>query len=218
MIFEKLFRKKKAEPIPLEITEKAVRKIRSQLASRPVGIRSIFRIELNYKKESYSCSVGFIEKKDDLQTLYSYPIEISISQEDERFLEKCTLEYSDEDSMFYVYPNVEMEIERLPGKNICRYSLNRNIFHPESPIKEIAIDSNAVPPKIPAFIRKLFQAGAVSLYAKEHFFQIEFSDSDITEEQEDIFAEIIKEYFDTCSYPLYAEANQIILKRIHFSD
>ncbi|HMV79428.1 MAG TPA: hypothetical protein PL048_12920 [Leptospiraceae bacterium] len=217
MIFEKLFRKKKSEPVPLEITDKAVKKIRSQLASRPVGIRSVFKIEVDYRKESYSCSVGFMEKKDEIRTLYSYPIEISISAEDERFLEKFTLEYSDEDSLFYVYPNVEMEIERLPAKNIVRYSLNREIFHPESPLKEIATDKESVPLKIPAFIKKLFQAGAVSVYAKERFFQIEFPDSDITEEQEDIFAEIIKEYYDSCSYPLSAEANQIIPKRQYFS-
>ncbi|HNM06546.1 MAG TPA: hypothetical protein PKK05_26745, partial [Leptospiraceae bacterium] len=106
---------------------------------------------------------------------------------------------------------------RLPAKNIVRYSLNREIFHPESPLKEIATDKESVPLKIPAFIKKLFQAGAVSVYAKERFFQIEFPDSDITEEQEDIFAEIIKEYYDSCSYPLSAEANQIIPKRQYFS-
>ena len=216
MIFEKLFRKKKSESVPLEITDKAVKKIRSQLASRPVGIRSVFRIEIDYKKESYSCSVGFIEKKENLNTLYSYPVEISISKEDERFLEKFTLEYSEEDALFYVYPNVEISIERLPGKNICRFSLNRDVFHPDSPLKEIALEKENLPLKIPSFIKKFFEVGAISAYSIDNFYQIEFPTSEISTEQEDSFAEIIKEYYDICSYPLYADEHQIVPKRLAF--
>ncbi|MDX1957389.1 MAG: hypothetical protein SFU98_02395 [Leptospiraceae bacterium] len=190
---------------PLEFTETAIQKIQNQLSSRPNGVESCFKVQVNYKPDRAFVQVGFDEWKNQ-STIFDYPVRIQITEKDELFLRGFTIEFSEEDQSFYIYPNVEFIAEPTPKKNIVRFVLNRNIIHPNSKEKEFIFGVGMKQEISSPLIQSISNSkGFSSMYITENKIQIEFLPDLASLENEEKVASILLDHFERKGYPLFIE-------------
>jgi hypothetical protein len=202
----------KANLSPLRFSDAAISKIQSQLNSRPSGIRSTFKIQLQYEPDRFYVQVGFDEFKPGQSTLFHYPFPLFISNADEKLLRGSLLDYLEEEKSFFLYPEIEIEAEDTPKTDIIKFFINRLIISESSPEKEFAIshkdfDSS----KHPFFLNALFSTGLVeSIYLKSNWVQIELSREKIGRDSEQKIADVLLDYFEKCGYSMYINNEKII--------
>jgi Fe-S cluster assembly iron-binding protein IscA len=201
--FKKLFNQSSKLTInekPLCFTERALSKIREHLASRPTGVQSVFTILVEHKKEGAVYSVGFEDSKHYKKTLHAYPIPLVISEKDEHFLQGSTLDYSFEDNVFTIYPDIEIEVLDTPNKNIIRVFINRRVISIHSELSEYAIDHNTYSQNsetFPKLIQTLFKTQLVeSVYIRENMFSIEKVKMASLPDFEETIVEILMSHFE----------------------
>ncbi|MCB1179126.1 MAG: hypothetical protein KDK36_16190, partial [Leptospiraceae bacterium] len=77
----------------LKISNEAEEKITSQLESRPKGIKSTFKIQIQYEPDRFYVQVGFDEFQPGQDTIFSYPFPLLISRNDELLLRGSKIDY-----------------------------------------------------------------------------------------------------------------------------
>ncbi|HNB97426.1 MAG TPA: NifU N-terminal domain-containing protein [Leptospiraceae bacterium] len=213
-IFKTIFKEKKTLSVnesPLFFTENAIAKINEHIESRPVGIKSAFKIQIVYEKEKIQCQVGFDDYKLIRKTLYEYPVPVILNEKDELFLRGAYIDYHLENDAFFYYPNIHLEVLSRFKNSILVFYLDRNIVSPKSQIQSIAIQQTSLPNKMPLLIRKLFETDLVeSIYAERNFISVEKKVSNQTDlEVEEKITDVILSYYETCGYPLWVSDHNI---------
>ncbi|AXR60837.1 hypothetical protein [Leptospira mayottensis] len=135
--------------LPLRFSEEAVAVIRTHLANRP---ESSFHLRIERKGGHASVQVGY-EQKKNLNTIHAYPIKIEISEEDEICLEGSRIDWKPEKQEFYIYPDVDLDIEYQNILNRFKIRANRNVFRNDK--ARIYRDPSEFPNWFPLRIRKL---------------------------------------------------------------
>jgi len=195
---------------PLQIEQSAIERIQMQIASRPKDIKSSFRIELVFKPNKVEYRVGFVESKEQ-ELLFSYPVPIQMNKLDEKFLQNCTLEYDASSGNFLLFPDVLVSAENTPSKNIIKFNINKNIIHPSSELKELALDKTKLKENenITLFQNLLKLDYILSIFIKNNSISVEYNDSENIEEKESKTADTILRYFTDFGYPLLLTVNKI---------
>jgi hypothetical protein len=193
---------------PLEFTDNAIIKIKDQIGSRPQGIRTGFKVQVEYKPDRAFTKVGF-DEYFSISTIFQYPIPITISEKDEIFLRGHLIDFFEEENAFFIYPNIEISAEDTPRKNIVRFHINRYIIHPESPEKQYVFGKGMKTENAPPLIKSISSAkGFLSLYAACNKIQIEFLPQEICLKNEEKMASILLDHFERKGYPLYVQDGQ----------
>ncbi|AOP34999.1 hypothetical protein A0128_14765 [Leptospira tipperaryensis] len=135
--FKNRFTTSKIALPPLQFSEIAISAIRKHLEKRP---QSAFQVRIERKKHRVDVQVGYDQKKN-LKTLYSYPVLLEISKEDEICLEGSRLDWDEESSDFRIYPDVDLEIEYGMVRKRFQILVNRFVFQDENR-KEIYNEGN----------------------------------------------------------------------------
>ncbi|TGM52864.1 hypothetical protein [Leptospira adleri] len=125
--FKKLSFAPKFSLLPLQFSETAISVIQKHLENRN---QSAFQIRLERKQRRVDVQVGYDQKKNQ-KTLYSYPIPLQVSKEDEICLEGSRLDWDEENFDFRIYPDVDLEIEYGSVLNRFRITVNRFVFEDE---------------------------------------------------------------------------------------
>ncbi len=205
------FEKETIPPLkPLQIEQSAMERIQMQIASRPKNIKSSFQIELVFKPNKVEYRVGFVESKEQ-ELLFSYPVPLQLNKLDEEFLQNCTLEYDASSGNFLLFPDVLVSAENTPSKNIIKFNINKNIIHPSSELKELALDKTKLTENenITLFQNLLKLDYILSIFIKNNSISVEFNNSENIEEKESKTADTILRYFTDFGYPLLLTVNKI---------
>lgn len=200
----------KSDTKPLHFSFLAIQKINQHLSTRPTDIHSAFQVKVLYKPEKYIVQVGFNEYVQH-KNIFKYPVELMVSGKDELFLRGFEIDYHEDEAAFFVYPNIEVEAIDTPRRNIVKFIINRHIISPNSPTSELVIEKNGYTKRKDLhLLNTIFSKDFVeSIFAKENWIQVEFSPRVSLRESETKIGEALVEYFESCSYPLIIEKNQI---------
>lgn len=205
------FKKETIPPLkPLQIEQSARERIQLQIASRPKNIKSSFQIELVFKPNKVEYRVGFVESKEQ-ELLFSYPVPLQMNKLDEEYLQNCTLEYDESSGNFLLFPDVLISAENTPSKNIIKFNINKNIIHPSSEFKELALDKTKLKENenLTLFHNLLKLDYILSIFIKNNSISVEFNNSENIEEKESKTADTILRYFTDFGYPLLLTLNKI---------
>ena len=196
---------------PLNFSPLAIQKILEHLQSQSSkNIISSFQIKVIYKKQKYIVQVGF-DKLVEQKTLFKYPIPLLISAKDELFLRGFKLDFHEGEKAFFVYPNVEVEATDTPRKNIIRFFTNKYLISPNSTNPELILERNGYTNfEDIYFLNTIFRHDFVeSIFVKENWIQVEFSNSTNLRQAEQQIGTALVEYLELCSYPLIVEKDTI---------
>lgn len=202
-LFKSLFSgpKKEMKYAPLQVAESAKARIDQQVSSRPEGIESMFEIRIDFKKDSYKVKVGFVERKE-INTVFQYPIPLSIGKTEEEFLQNFTLEYDEEKESFFIYPDVHISVEETPNPSILKLEINRIVVHESSESTRITLLKNEERKFKNILLDKLFNLGFIeSIQIEDNVISLEFGiipSQDIEEKTVDT----VLKYFTDLGYPL----------------
>lgn len=191
---------------PLIFSENSLIKINSHLEK--LEFRSLFKIEVVRRKNLYQCNVGFDDKKFYTKTNFDYPTELILTKKDELFLRGCNLEYDLEKEQFFIYPNIEVQLDPF-RKNFTRIYLNRNFISDKSIYRFVGIEKNQFH-NLPFYIEKILMVDSIkSLYIEKNFISIEHESK--FQNIENVLIDILFDYFSTCSYPILISDNKVEL-------
>jgi Fe-S cluster assembly iron-binding protein IscA len=185
---------------PLHFTDLAVSKINAHLAG--LKAKSCFQVRVLYKTNSYDCRVGFTDASLLKNTIFEYPVKLLIDEKDEFFLRGSTLDFQEESQLFYIYPDIQIEVSNLK-KNILSIYLNRSIIAENSKFPFLAIDKTKLNNSLPKYILDILSLRDInSLFIESNFISIEKNKFSSATELEDKVVDILLDYFTKCSYPL----------------
>ena len=192
---------------PLKFTDLALEKIQAHMQS--LRTNSCFQVRVIYKTNSYDCRVGFTDASLWKPTLFQYSIPILIDQKDELFLRGSTLDFQEESQLFYIYPDIQIEVSSLK-KNLLSIYINRAILSENSKIPFLALDKTKLEESLPKYIFDILSLADInSLFIESNFISIEKNKFSSTIDLEDKVIDILLDYFTKCSYPLMVFENRV---------